>query len=203
MSKFDDSKPSTIDYFNTFVTNTDANARFLNVKGDKMRGILDMNRNKITNLKKPTEPNDAVTKGYVDSGMKPVLFSHTTTHPLGSDGKKVYSIVVPDINLNTSVTMDRIIPLITAYGDIYNNVSVIRDPNNVDERPRRDTYFNCQLKCSVTHMSVVNNILRLHAFVIIDYNPGSQNNIIGKSTVCGCIYILPDNNKTDEIEGSE
>lgn len=40
---------------------------FVNSKEDKMEGTLDMNRNKITNIKAPTKLLDAANKAYVDS----------------------------------------------------------------------------------------------------------------------------------------
>ena len=39
----------------------------LNRAGDTMTGVLNMNNRRITNLPSPDDPNDAVTKSYVDS----------------------------------------------------------------------------------------------------------------------------------------
>lgn len=41
-------------------------SKYINVVGDVMKGVLNMNQHKITNLKTPTNKNDAVNMGYVD-----------------------------------------------------------------------------------------------------------------------------------------
>ena len=43
---------------------------FVNQQGDKLLGNLDLNFNKIINLKEPTEDLDIVTKKYVDDNLK-------------------------------------------------------------------------------------------------------------------------------------
>ena len=40
---------------------------FVNVTGDKMTGILNMSKNRITNIAAPTNKFDSANKGYVDS----------------------------------------------------------------------------------------------------------------------------------------
>ena len=40
---------------------------FINAEGDKMEGILDMDKHKITNIKAPEKPLDAANKAYVDN----------------------------------------------------------------------------------------------------------------------------------------
>ena len=40
---------------------------FVNVTGDKMTGILNMSKNRITNIAAPTNKFDCANKGFVDS----------------------------------------------------------------------------------------------------------------------------------------
>ena len=59
----------------------------LNLSGGKMTGSIDMNQNKIINLPKPTEENDAVNMDYLDKkidGLKKRIAKNTitaTSHP--------------------------------------------------------------------------------------------------------------------------
>jgi hypothetical protein len=47
-----------------------ANSLYLNEHGDKMKGVLDMGNNKITNVAEPTEIRDVTTKIYVDNAIR-------------------------------------------------------------------------------------------------------------------------------------
>jgi hypothetical protein len=47
-----------------------ANSLYLNEFGDQMKGVLDMNNNKITNVAEPTESKDVSTKSYVDNAIR-------------------------------------------------------------------------------------------------------------------------------------
>jgi hypothetical protein len=52
------------------LTISKANSIYLNEHGDKMKGVLDMNNNKIINVAEPTEIRDISTKFYVDNAIK-------------------------------------------------------------------------------------------------------------------------------------
>ena len=72
----------------TIVSSTTASiATKLNLSGGKMTGSIDMNQNKIINLPKPTEENDAVNMDYLDKkidGLKKRIAKNTitaTSHP--------------------------------------------------------------------------------------------------------------------------
>ena len=74
--------------FSTIVSSTAASyATKLNLSGGKMTGSIDMNQNKIINLPKPTEENDAVNMDYLDKkidGLKRRIAKNTitaTSHP--------------------------------------------------------------------------------------------------------------------------
>ena len=59
--------------FSTIVSSTAASyATKLNRSGGKMTGSIDMNKNKIINLPKPTEENDAVNMDYVDTKIEKI-----------------------------------------------------------------------------------------------------------------------------------
>lgn len=60
---------SPIDISN-FLSVQKGNNLFVNEIGDKMRGPLDMNNNKIINVVEPTELKDVSTKFYVDNAIK-------------------------------------------------------------------------------------------------------------------------------------
>ena len=72
----------------TIVSSTAASiATKLNLSGGKMTGSIDMNQNKIINLPRPTEENDAVNMDYLDKkidGLKKRIAKNTITassHP--------------------------------------------------------------------------------------------------------------------------
>ena len=72
----------------TIVSSTTASiATKLNLSGGKMTGSIDMSQNKIINLPKPTEENDAVNMDYLDKkidGLKKRIAKNTitaTSHP--------------------------------------------------------------------------------------------------------------------------
>ena len=74
--------------FSTIVSSTASSyATKLNLSGGKMTGSIDMNQNKIINLPKPTEENDAVNMDYLDKkidGLKRRIAKNTitaTSHP--------------------------------------------------------------------------------------------------------------------------
>ena len=74
--------------FSTIVSSTAASyATKLNLSGGKMTGSIDMSQNKIINLPKPTEENDAVNMDYLDKkidGLKRRIAKNTitaTSHP--------------------------------------------------------------------------------------------------------------------------
>ena len=46
------------------ITLEDTDVRYVNEKGDKMKGPLDMNGNKITNVSSPVEDNEVINKEY-------------------------------------------------------------------------------------------------------------------------------------------
>ena len=59
--------------FSTIVSSTAASyATKLSRSGGKMLGSIDMNKNKIINLPKPTEENDAVNMDYVDTKIEKI-----------------------------------------------------------------------------------------------------------------------------------
>lgn len=68
-----------------------ADARYVNVDGDSMLGILSMGTHRITNLQDPAQSADAATKSYVDSlssgivwvqaVLDPTLFDDTLSAP--------------------------------------------------------------------------------------------------------------------------
>ena len=74
--------------FSTIVSSTAASyATKLNLSGGKMTGSIDMSQNKIINLPRPTEENDAVNMDYLDKkidGLKRRIAKNTitaTSHP--------------------------------------------------------------------------------------------------------------------------
>ena len=74
--------------FSTIVSSTASSyATKLNLSGGKMTGSIDMNQNKIINLPRPTEENDAVNMDYLDKkidGLKRRIAKNTitaTSHP--------------------------------------------------------------------------------------------------------------------------
>ena len=74
--------------FSTIVSSTASSyAAKLYLSGGKMTGSIDMNQNKIINLPKPTEENDAVNMDYLDKkidGLKRKIAKNTitaTSHP--------------------------------------------------------------------------------------------------------------------------
>ena len=57
-----------------FLTKQTGDIQYVNQSGDTMQGDLDMNSNKITNLKYPTDAGDAASKLYVDLNLARVTF---------------------------------------------------------------------------------------------------------------------------------
>ena len=74
----------------------------LTKSGDGMSGELDMNDNKIIDLKSPTNNTDASTKKYVDdkAALKLDLSGGQMTGPLGLGGGRLWDVATPTADTN-------------------------------------------------------------------------------------------------------
>ena len=74
----------------------------LTKSGDSMSGNLDMNDNKIVDLKTPTDNTDASTKKYVDdkASLKLDLAGGAMTGPLGLGNGRLWDVADPTLDTN-------------------------------------------------------------------------------------------------------
>ncbi|MCY7362721.1 MAG: hypothetical protein LH629_11750, partial [Ignavibacteria bacterium] len=92
-----------------FLTIPKATPIIVNQTGEDMTGNLDMKNNKITNIGDPTDPKDAVNKGFVDDSFK-----IPRSNPLNMNGHKITNVGYPtdEKDLASKKYVDTIIPKI-------------------------------------------------------------------------------------------
>jgi len=94
--------------FNTDDVLVQVEANFINERGDKMRGNLNMNGNKIINVSKPNENTEVVNKEYIDDMFKiyDTLFKKLTDDNIKSG--KFLNKLKEDFNKSVSSIRDSV-----------------------------------------------------------------------------------------------
>jgi len=82
----------------------DTDVRYVNEKGDKMKGPLDMNGNKIINVSSPVEDNEVVNKEYLKKIMNNINQNIEQTNKNNKDLSEKIEKTKKDIDQNTKFT---------------------------------------------------------------------------------------------------